>query len=437
MQTLHVRPRRIVLQSHATDLGGHSMRRAALASYIGSAIEFYDFFIYGTAAALVFPTVFFPHLGTTTATVASLGSFASAFLSRPVGAVFFGHLGDRVGRKRTLIVTLLIMGTSTFAVGLIPSTAAIGIAAPLLLITMRLLQGFAVGGEWAGAALMCAESAPREKRSYACMFTQLGLGTALVLTNLVFLLSHTLLGTSSAAFLQWGWRVPFLLSAVLVAVAFYIRMHVEETPTFTHADPTARTGVPIVALFRRQPRELALAAGAVSGMFVLSYQAATYFTTLAETKSGIEKTTIFVVGIMGGLVTVACVVLSARLSDTYGARPVMAAGFVAAVPWSFAVVPLIETGKPVLFGVAIVFTYAIIGIVSGPLAAFVPGIFAFKYRYTGAALTNNFAGIIGGAIPPVLSPALMATFGGSAIALMMAGFSVLSLSCVLLLRRHR
>ncbi len=412
-----------------------TMRRATMASYVGSTIEYYDFFIYGTAAALVFPVVFFPHLGPTMGTVASLGSFASAFLARPVGAAFFGHMGDRIGRKRTLVITLLMMGLATVGVGLIPATASIGLAAPALLIALRLIQGFAVGGEWAGAALLCAESAPREKRSYACMFIQLGLGSALVLANLVFLLAHTLLGTASTAFLEWGWRIPFLLSAVLLGTAVYIRLKVDETAVFTEA-PERPIEVPILQLLRRQATELLLAVGVMSGLFMLAFQAGTYFTTLAHRQAGISRTDIFVVGVLGGLATVALVFASATLSRRIGARRTIAAGFALAVPWSFVVIPMIETGEPLLYGLAIVVTYAITGIVMGPMASFIPGIFAFDYRYTGTAMTSNLAGIAGGAIPPVLSPVLMSAHGSGAIAVMMAGFCAVSLLSVLLLRHH-
>ena len=192
------------------------MRRVAAACLVGSAIEFYDFLIYGTAAALVFPTVFFPHLGPTVATIASMGTFGAAFLSRPIGAAVFGNFGDRLGRKKTLIATLLIMALSTVTVGMVPSTAAIGMAAPLILVALRLLQGFAVGGHWAGSALLSAEYAPAGKRGRYGMFTQLGGGTALVLNSLTFLGVNYTIGETSSAFMQWGWRLPFLVSAALI-----------------------------------------------------------------------------------------------------------------------------------------------------------------------------------------------------------------------------
>src|SRR5271156_3240702 len=215
------------------DPGSTPMRRVAISCLVGSAIEFYDFLIYGTAAALVFPTVFFPHLSSTLATIASMSTFASAFLARPVGAATFGYFGDRLGRKNTLITTLLIMAVATVSVGAVPSTAAIGAAAPIILIALRLLQGFAVGGEWAGSALLSAEHAPDGRRGRYGMFTLLGGGTAAVLSSLTFLGVSFSIGENSPAFMQWGWRIPFLISAALIGIALYVRLRIDETPVFT------------------------------------------------------------------------------------------------------------------------------------------------------------------------------------------------------------
>ena len=409
------------------------MRRVSLASYAGSAIEFYDFFIYGTAAALVFPVVFFPHLSPVMAVVASLGTFAAAFVSRPVGAAVFGHFGDRIGRKRTLVYTLLIMGTATVCVGLIPSTAEIGIIAPLLLVLLRLVQGFAVGGEWAGSVLLSAENAPPGRRGYYGMFTQLGLGTALVLANLVFLLVHLTIGDKSTAFLTWGWRLPFLLSALLVVTALFIRMRIEETPAFAEAEPDPGTGLPIAELMRRQGRQVVLAAGGVVGVLMLVYQVGTFFTHYASVHLHYSKDVVLSAGVIGGLVTIGCVAASAILSDTYGPRRFLLIGLALAVPWSFLLLPLIDTRRPAVFTAAIIVTYAIIGIAMGPLASYIPGLFPARYRFTGAALSYNLGGIIGGAVPPVVSPALLASFGSWAVGLMMGCLALVSLVCVVLL----
>lgn len=266
---------------------GTSMRRVAMASFVGSAIEYYDFYIYGTAAALVFPKVFFPHLGATIATVASMATFAAAFLSRPVGAAFFGHFGDRLGRKSTLIATLMIMGLSTFAVGLVPGAATVGTAAPLILLTLRLLQGFAVGGEWAGSALMSAEYAPAEARGRYGMFTQMGVGSGLVMSSLLFLVVNQTIGEASHAFLAWRWRIPFLFSAVLIAIALYVRLNVAETPVFAAQQARKTASVtPLAALFRNQRREVVLAAGSMIGFFILGYMANAYLMSCAHAHVG-------------------------------------------------------------------------------------------------------------------------------------------------------
>jgi MFS family permease len=407
--------------------------RVALASYVGSAIEYYDFFIYGTAAALVFPVVFFPHLSPLMATIASLGTFSAAFLSRPIGAAVFGHFGDRIGRKNALVFTLVIMGGSSVGVGLIPSADVIGVAAPLLLISMRLLQGFAVGGEWAGAALMSAEQAPQGRRGYFCMFTQLGLGTALVLANLVFLGVHSAFGNAESPFLQWGWRIPFLLSAVLLAVALYIRLHVEESTVFADSAAEGPTGVPLAEAVRNQGREVVLAAGAVIAMFMLAFQVGTYFPNYAANHLHYNEDLILIVGVIGGVSSIAFVAAAATLSDTYGRRRVLALGSALALPWTLVLFPLVQSGDPVRYAIAIVGTYAIIGIMMGPLAAYIPEIFATRYRYTGTGLSYNIGGIVGGALPPVLSPMLLASYGSWAITAMMAGLTVLSLVSILLL----
>lgn len=410
------------------------MKRVALASFVGSAIEYYDFFIYGTAAALVFPAVFFPNLGPTMATIASLGTYAAAFFARPVGAAVFGHFGDRLGRKRTLVATLLIMGMSTVAVGLVPSAAAIGVIAPLILLALRLLQGVAVGGEWAGAALLSAEYAPTAKRGTYGMFTQLGVGTGLLMTNVIFFGIHFTIGEKNSTFMNWGWRIPFLVSAVLVIVALYVRLNINETPVF--ADEKARNAIPkapIAELLKVQRREIVLSAGSVIGLFTLFNMAGTYLINYAHTQLGHPRSHVLLVGVLGGLSMIVLSAVSAILCDTLGRRRIIVFGFAVGVPWSFAVIPLLDTGDPVLFALAIVVTYAIVGISYGPVAAFMPEIFATRYRYTGAGLAFNLGGIIGGALPPLVAGALLRSFGGWAIGLMMAILVLISLVCTYML----
>jgi metabolite-proton symporter len=413
---------------------GTSMKRVAAASFVGSAIEYYDFYIYGTAAALVFPKVFFPHLGATMATVASMATFAAAFLSRPLGAAFFGHFGDRLGRKSTLIATLLIMGLSTVAVGLVPGAATIGMAAPLILLTLRLVQGFAVGGEWAGAALLSAEYAPADARGRYGMFTQMGVGSGLVMSSLLFLVVNQTIGESSLAFIDWGWRIPFLFSAVLIAIALYVRLNVAETPVF--AEQKARDSAPVTplaALFRNQRREVVLAAGSMIGFFTLGYMANAYLMSYAHTHVGFSPKLILSVGLLGGVVVVAFNVLGAVLCDTVGRRRVIMTAFAIGVPWSFVVLPLVDTGNAVLFALALAGTYAIAGTAYGPMAAFIPEIFGTRYRYSGTGLSLNLAGLVGGAVPTIIAAPLLAAWGVPAIGLMMAAVVLVSLVCTLLL----
>lgn len=411
-----------------------TMKRVALACLVGSAIEFYDFLIYGTAAALVFPTVFFPHLDPTVAAVASMGTFAVAFLSRPFGAAVFGYFGDRLGRKKTLVATLLIMGLATVTVGLVPTTVAIGAAAPLILTTMRLLQGFAVGGEWAGSALLSAEYAPASKRGWYGMFTVVGGGIALVLTSLTFLGVNYTIGESSPTFTQWGWRIPFLVSAALIAVALYVRFNIDETPVFARerADEKTRLGpaeTPIAQVLRRQRREIVLAAGSAVCCFGFVYLASTYLASYAQTRLGYSRGSILFDSVLGGLLCIVFTALSSALCDQLGRRRVLLAGWAVALPWSLLVMPLIDSGSPSLFAVAVVGMYAIGGFGFGPTASFIPELFATSYRYTGSALAANLAGVAGGALPPVIAGALVATYGSWAIGVMLAILALISLVC--------
>ena len=410
------------------------MRRVATACLVGSAIEFYDFLIYGTAAALVFPAVFFPHLSPAVATIASMGTFGAAFLSRPVGAAVFGYFGDHLGRKKSLVATLLIMALSTVSVGLVPSTSSIGVAAPLILVALRLLQGFAVGGHWAGSALLSAEYAPAGKRGRYGMFTHLGGGTALVLNGLTFLVVNFTIGEDSSAFMQWGWRLPFLISAGLIFIALYVWLRIDETPIF--AEEKARDLVPNAPLsevLRLQRREIALAGGSVLGSFAFVYMAGTYLTTYAHTHLGYTRNFILVVGVLGGLASIVAIAVSATLCDRVGRRRMMLLGWAGCLAWSFVVFPLVDSGNPVLYAVAIVGMYAAAATGSAPTAAFVPELFSTRYRYTGSALAVNIAGVVGGALPPLIAGTLRATYGSWAIGLMLTVLALISVVCTYLL----
>ncbi len=405
------------------------MKKVAFASFVGTAIEFYDFYIYGTAAALVFPKIFFPNLSPTMGTISSLATFAAAFLSRPVGAAVFGHFGDRLGRKKTLIATLLIMGVSTFAVGLVPSAASIGVLAPVILLTLRLCQGFAVGGEWAGSALLSAEYAPSAQRGKYGMFTQLGAGAGLATSNLVFLLANVTIGEKSPVFLEWGWRVPFLVSGLLVIVALYVRLSIDETPVFTEEQRrNAVPRAPLSELVRSQTPQVLLTAGCMVGIFTMSFLGGTYLLSYAATKIGHPRTLILTVGVLAGVALMTFTAISAVLCDRYGRRRIILAGFVVALPWAFLVMPMIDTGSPWLFALAIGGMFCIFGTSYGPIASFLPEIFATRYRYTGAGLAFNLAGIVGGAVPPLIAGVLVSDFGSWSVGALMAVFVVVSIA---------
>lgn len=396
---------------------------------VGTAVEFYDFYIYGTAAALTFPIVFFPGLSHTLATIASMGTFAAAFLSRPLGGAVFGHFGDRLGRKATLVATLLIMGLSTVGVGLTPGAATIGVAAPLFVLALRLLQGFAVGGEWAGSALLGAEYAPVDRRGRYGMFTPLGVGVALVLTSLTFLVVNLTVGETSTAFTQWGWRVPFVLSALLIVIALYVRLSIDETPVFRNQLAVSKPPrAPIADVVRLQPAGLMLACGSVVAVFTFVFMAGTYLTSYAHNHVGLSRTPILLAGISGGVVWTVGVVFSGIMCDRVGRRPVIMAAWALGLPWSFAVVPLIDSGNAVVFALVISGIYAVAAIAYAPMASFIPELFATRYRYTGAGLALNLAGIVGGAVPPIIAGPLMSRYGTLAIGLMMAALVLVSLA---------
>ena len=383
------------------------------------------------AAALVFPQVFFPDLSPTMATVSSFGTFAVAFFFRPLGAVFFGHFGDRLGRKKTLVATLLIMGLSTIAIGLLPSAATIGALAPALLILLRALQGFAVGGEWSGAVLLTAEYAPPKRRGAFGVFPQIGVGSGLVLASLVFFTISTVWG-SSEAMLNWAWRIPFLFSIVLVVVALYTRLKVEETPVFKMRASTTPAS-PLTDVLKQQPRRVLLASGAMVSIFTFTFMGGTYLTGYGRTELGHSYSLVLIANVVGGVGMVVFCALSAWLSDRHGRRKVILVGLALSVPWAPAVLPLLNTGNPGLFIVTIGITFAVMAITYGPMAAFIPELFSTGHRYTGAGLAYNLAGVVGGALPPVVAGYLSAQLGVWAIAALLILAVVVSLVSVLAL----
>jgi metabolite-proton symporter len=422
-------------QPHA-GLPKADMKRVALASLAGTTIEWYDFYIYGTAAALVFPQLFFPGLGSAAALVASFATFGVAFVARPLGAVVFGHYGDRIGRKRTLVFSLMLMGAATLVVGVLPTAGTIGAAAPVILVLMRLCQGLAVGGEWAGAALLTNENAPAGKRGHYGMYPQLGPGLALVLSSVTFLAAALTL--SQAQFLSWGWRIPFLVSILLIAVGLWIRLRIEETVSFQqvrHSDAVVR--LPFADVFRHQWREVALVAGALTILFSSFYLGVSYLTSFGTTELGLDRTTVLTANIVAGTVFALTTIVSARLSDRFGRRNLIVLGNAVATVWALIVFRIIGSTDAVTFTLALCVTMIGVGMIYGPVGSYVPELFAARYRYTGAGVAYSLAGILGGSIPPVVAATLAANYGTASIGTYLGAMGVLSLVCVSLMSEGR
>jgi MFS family permease len=414
----------------------NTMRRIAIASGTGTTIEFYDFLIYGTAAALVFGDIFFPALGPAAATVASFATLGVAFVARPFGSILFGHFGDRIGRKKTLVTTLLVMGLATMLIGFMPTADQIGVAAPILVVILRVIQGLAVGGEWAGATLLAAENAPKAKRGFYAMFPQFGPAIAFSLASTTFLI--TALAMSPEAFASFGWRIPFIASFLLVAVGLYVRLKIDETPVF--AGEVAKGGtsaVPFGEAFRTQPREILLGSGVMVMVFAFFYLAVSYLTSYGTATLKLERTTVLAIGILGGVVFAVAVGLGAVYSDRVGRRRTITIANIVAVVWALVLFPILDIGTPFAFAIGVCVTLFIAGIAYGPVGAFLPELFNTRYRYTAAGLAYNFAGIIGGAIPPLLAAAIAAAFGGYAFGVFLALLCLISVGCTLGLRETR
>ncbi|MDD7940901.1 MFS transporter [Actinomycetospora lutea] len=421
-----------------------TLQRVAFASAVGTTIEFYDFFIYGTAAALVFPKIFFPALGATAGTVASFATFAVAFVARPVGALFFGHFGDRIGRKRTLVVTLLVMGTATVAIGLLPGASTIGAAAPVALVVLRFAQGFAVGGEWAGAVLLTAEYAPPGKRGLYAIFPQLGAPIAFALASGTFLVTGLTLGDADQVFLDYGWRIPFLLSIVLVGAGLYVRLKISETPVFQQArggpEASALLGTtPLLSAIRNQGRAILLGGGSGIALFAFFYMGTAYLTSFGTSPSGagLSRPAVLTMGIVAGIAFGATTIVCGWLSDRVGRKRLVVGANAVAVAWGLLLFPVLGIGTAWAFGLGLVVTLAIVGVQYGPAGALLPELFETRHRYTGAGAAYNLSAILGGAVPPLIAAPLAAAFGPFAIGIMLCILALVSVSCAAALPETR
>jgi metabolite-proton symporter len=393
-----------------SDTPARSPRRVIVAGLVGTSLEWYDFFLYGTASALVFNRLFFPNFDPVVGTLLAFATYAVGFVARPLGGIVFGHFGDRVGRKRVLVATLLIMGVSTFLIGALPSYAAIGVLAPILLVALRFVQGIGLGGEWGGAVLMSLEHGAPERRGLNASWPQIGVPVGNLLAAGVLGVLNLVL--SEQDFLAWGWRVAFFLSGLLVLVGLWVRTTVTESPLFAEVEAAgAKAKMPLVEVVRRHPRGLLVAMGARIGTDVAFYTFTLYILTYLTTDLGLPRS----IGLNAVLIGSACqlvlVTWFGALSDRFGRRPVYAAGAVGAGVWAFAFFPLLATGSPTVIVLATVVALVTHAAMYGPQAAFIAELFSTELRYSGASMGYQIAGIFGGGIAPLVSIALVSAFG--------------------------
>ena len=398
-----------------------NMRRVAMTSLAGTSIEWYDFFLYGTAAAVIFPKAFFPQdLPTMVLLIISFSTLAVGFLARPLGGIVFGHFGDRIGRKRTLVVALMMMGVATTLIGLLPTYSSIGIAAPLMLVALRFIQGFAIGGQWGGAMLLVTESAPADQRGWYGAYAQAGAPIGVILANLAFI------GVSSSmsdeAFMDWGWRLPFIASIVLIGISMYIQLKIEDTEAFrslsdaqTDSDtaPQVVERSPVIVAIRKYPKRIMLAAGAFLSVQVTFYILIAFVIAYGMNSPSVElsRDTMLTAVLIAAAFMVPTQFYFSGLSDRIGRKSVYRWGAILTGVWGFALFPLIDTGSPILICVAITMGLLFLGMQYGPQAAYFTELFSTEVRYSGASLGYQIGAIVGGALAPTIAVLLWNNFG--------------------------
>ena len=398
-----------------------NMRRVAMTSLAGTSIEWYDFFLYGTAAAVIFPKAFFPQeLPTMVLLIISFSTLAVGFLARPLGGIVFGHFGDRIGRKRTLVVALMMMGVATTLIGFLPTYASIGIAAPLLLVALRFIQGLAIGGQWGGAMLLVTESAPSDQRGWYGAYAQAGAPMGVILANLAFI------GVSSSmsdeAFMDWGWRLPFIASIVLIGISMYIQLKIEDTEAFRSlsdaqsADDKPAAAVersPVIEAIRKYPKRIMLAAGAFLSVQVTFYILIAFVIAYGMNSPSVElsRDTMLTAVLVAAAIMVPTQFYFSGLSDRVGRKNVYRWGAILTGIWGFILFPLIDTGDPMMIGFAITMGLLFLGMQYGPQAAYFTELFSTEVRYSGASLGYQIGAILGGALAPTIAVLLWNEFG--------------------------
>jgi metabolite-proton symporter len=407
-----------------------SLRRVVAASFIGTTIEWYDFFLYGTAAALVFDRLFFPNFDPFAAKMAAFATFAVGFFARPLGGIVFGHYGDKVGRKAMLVTTLMLMGVATVLIGLLPTYEQIGVAAPVLLVLLRFTQGFGVGGEWGGAVLMAVEHGHEGRRGFHASWVQAGVPVGLLLANGVFHLASSM---DEAAFLSWGWRIPFLLGVLLLGVGLFIRLAILESPIFEKARQEAPPPkIPILAVLRDHPRNVVLAMGARFAENAFFYIFTVLVLSYGSQQLGLAKPDLLNAVLLGSAAQLVFIPWFGALSDRLGRRPVYLGGALFLLLFAFPFFQLLETRQPGLVLLAVVVGLIGHAAMYGPQAAFFSELFSTRVRYSGASLGYQLASPLAGGLAPLIATALLEWSGGKPwpVAVYLCAMTVITLACV-------
>ncbi len=409
------------------------VRKVAFASFIGTTIEWYDFFIYGTAAALVFNQLFFPSLAPLTGTLAAFATFSAGFLARPLGGVIFAHFGDKIGRKPMLVWSLLLMGVATLLIGVLPGFSTLGLWAPIILVTLRVMQGIGVGGEWGGAVLMAVEHAPDNRRGFYGSWPQVGVPAGLLVGTATFAIISA--SVTDAQFLAWGWRLPFLFSAVLIILGLFIRLRISESPVFEEEmkkkeETQEEVGLPVLEAIKTYPKTMGLATGSFIGTHATFYIASVWIISYAVNQIGYERTTVLSANAFLSSIDLIMIVGFGALSDYTGRRPLFLAGMGVLALFAFPYLWLVNTNMITLFILGGLVVQACRSAVYGPLAAYFAELFSTAMRFSGASISYQVASILGGGFAPTIATALLAWTGSYVgVAVYIMAVCLISLVC--------